>query len=305
MPEQFRRQAASATEADIDPALAVRGEYETVLTRLLARPGWFVCARRRSSPSTPKTTSLDAGVLRIVGVSFAQMEPGRAAYVAPGARLPRCAAAAETAPRCWRRSNRSLEDPRRPKLGQHAKYDINVLANHGIALQGFGLRPCSSPTCGTPPRPATTWTRWRHLGVGDLHYEDVTGRGGKPRFSQVGARVPPNTPPRTPASRPAPAPRALWPKLQGEPAAPRVRADRAAAGAGAGIAWSGRGALVDAAALKRQSQELARRMARTQQRAYALAGRQLQPGPPKQLRPSCSRNWAPALVRSHQPALRQ
>jgi hypothetical protein len=46
---------------------------------------------------------------------------------------------------------------------------MNILANcaiggdqsQGITVRGLPSTPCLSPTCSTPPPPATTWTAWR------------------------------------------------------------------------------------------------------------------------------------------------
>ena len=82
-----------------------------------------------------ETTSLDYMVAEVVGVSFA-VEPGAAAYVPlahdyPGApdQLNRDAVLEALRP--------LLEDAATAKVGQHLKYDANVLANHGITLRGI------------------------------------------------------------------------------------------------------------------------------------------------------------------------
>ncbi|HOV56636.1 MAG TPA: DNA polymerase I [Rhodanobacteraceae bacterium] len=298
VPEQFRRQA-SATEADIDPALAVKGEYETVLTpaRLEA---WLV--RLRTAPLIAfdtETTSLDALAAQIVGVSFA-VEPGRAAYVPlahdyPGApqQLDRATVLAALKP--------ILEDPRRPKLGQHAKYDINVLANHGIALQGLAYDSMleSYVWNATATRHDMDSLARRYLGVETLHYEDVTGKGSKQiGFSQVELERATEY-----AAEDADITlrlhHALWPKLQGEPALRRVFEQIELPLVPVLARMERRGVLIDAAALKRQSQELARRMHETQQRAYALAGRSFSLDSPKQLQAILFEELGlPALVKT-------
>ena len=82
-----------------------------------------------------ETTSLDYMVAEVVGVSFA-VEAGAAAYVPlahdyPGApdQLNREAVLEALKP--------LLEDEQVAKVGQHLKYDANVLANHGITLRGI------------------------------------------------------------------------------------------------------------------------------------------------------------------------
>src|ERR1700722_8773358 len=81
-----------------------------------------------------ETDSPDYMQARIVGLSFA-VTAGEAAYLPlghdyPGAphQLDRAKVLAAFKP--------LLEDPTRPKLGHHLKYDAHVLANYGIALNG-------------------------------------------------------------------------------------------------------------------------------------------------------------------------
>jgi DNA polymerase-1 len=106
-----------------------------------------------------ETTSLEYMNAEIVGVSFA-VSPGVAAYLplrhdyagAPD-QLDRDASLAKLKP--------LLESPAHAKVGHHLKYDAHVLANHGIRPTASSSTPCSSPTCGTAPRSATTWIRPR------------------------------------------------------------------------------------------------------------------------------------------------
>src|SRR5579863_5520902 len=113
----------------INPALSAKGDYELVLTEVqldewLARlnAAELVCI-------DTETTGLDPMRAEIVGVSFA-VEPGRAAYVPlahdyPGApaQLGRDEVLEALRP--------LLQDAKKYKLGQHLKYDMNVLSNYG------------------------------------------------------------------------------------------------------------------------------------------------------------------------------
>ncbi len=108
--------------------------YETVFT-LEQLDAWIKIIN--AAPLTAvdtETTSLDAMRAEIVGLSLC-VEPGRAAYVPmhhryPGVpdQLSREVVLEKLAP--W------LQDPSKPKLGQHLKYDSHILANYGIALKG-------------------------------------------------------------------------------------------------------------------------------------------------------------------------
>ncbi|MEM7020358.1 MAG: 5'-3' exonuclease H3TH domain-containing protein, partial [Pseudomonadota bacterium] len=82
-----------------------------------------------------ETTSLEYMEAQLVGVSFA-IKSGEAAYVpvahdylgAP-AQLSRDAVLNALKP--------LLEDPNKPKIGQHLKYDAHVLHNYGVEMQGI------------------------------------------------------------------------------------------------------------------------------------------------------------------------
>ena len=71
----------------------------------------------------------------IVGLSFA-VEAGKACYIPLAHDY---AGAPEQLDRedGWRAEADGWKTPTAPKLGHHLKYDINVLANHGIAVQGM------------------------------------------------------------------------------------------------------------------------------------------------------------------------
>ena len=81
-----------------------------------------------------ETTSLEYVDAVVVGVSFA-VESGHAAYVPYGHDYP---GAPTQLSRDWvlDRLKPLLEDPNRPKIGQNLKYDMSVLANHGVNLHG-------------------------------------------------------------------------------------------------------------------------------------------------------------------------
>ena len=81
-----------------------------------------------------ETTSLDYMQAELVGLSFA-LEPGEACYI-PVAHKDLEAPQQLDRDAVLQRLKPILEDPARPKLGQHLKYDMNVLARYDIDLQG-------------------------------------------------------------------------------------------------------------------------------------------------------------------------
>ena len=133
-----------------------------------------------------ETTSLDYMVAEVVGVSFA-VEPGAAAYVPlahdyPGApdQLSRDAVLEVLKP--------LLEDAETAKVGQHLKYDANVLANHGITLRGIHddtmLESYILDAAGS--RHDLDTLALKYLGQRTIHFEDIAGKGAKQlTFNQV------------------------------------------------------------------------------------------------------------------------
>ncbi|MGV8804376.1 MAG: DNA polymerase I [Polaromonas sp.] len=123
-----------------------------------------------------ETTSLDPMRAEIVGVSFS-VTPGEAAYIplthdypdAP-AQLPRDEVLARLKP--W------LENPARPKLGQHVKYDRHVFANHGIEVQGYAHDTMLQSYVLEAHKPhGLASLAERHVGRSGINYEDLCGKG--------------------------------------------------------------------------------------------------------------------------------
>jgi DNA polymerase-1 len=133
-----------------------------------------------------ETTSLNYMVAEIVGVSFA-VEVGTAAYVPlahdyPGApeQLSRDEVLAQLKP--------LLEDESKGKLGQHLKYDANVLMNHGISLRGIREDTMleSYVLDATGSRHDLDTLALKYLGQRTIHFEDIAGKGAKQiTFNQV------------------------------------------------------------------------------------------------------------------------
>lgn len=133
-----------------------------------------------------ETTSLDYMVAEVVGVSFA-VASGAAAYVPlahdyPGApdQLDRDVVLEALRP--------LLEDEQIAKVGQHLKYDANVLANHGITLRGIRedtmLESYVLDAAGS--RHDLDTLALKYLGQRTIHFEDIAGKGVKQlTFNQV------------------------------------------------------------------------------------------------------------------------
>ncbi|MDW2982935.1 MAG: DNA polymerase I [Rhodanobacter sp.] len=279
-----RGESGIVPDADSPPSnLAAAGDYELVITRVQL-DAWI--DKLRGAPLIAfdtETTSIDAMRADIVGLSLA-VEPGRACYIPLGhdypgapAQLPRDAVLAALKP--------VFEDLARPKLGQHAKYDINILAHYGIAVQG--LRHDSMLESyvwnATATRHDMDSLAQKYLGYDTVKYEQVAGKGAKQiSFSQVDL----DTACRYAAEDADITLRlhhALWPKLESVPALRRVYEDIEIPLVPVLAAMEQRGVLIDGDELRRQSQQLGKRMLELQQQSYALAGHEFNLDSPKQL----------------------
>ena len=133
-----------------------------------------------------ETTSLDYMQARIVGLSFS-VEPGLAWYV-PLAHEGDDAHPQLDREQTLERLRSWLESPERAKLGHHLKYDRNVLANHGITLNGIRedtMLESYVLDAGANRHDLDTLAE-RHLAHRMITYEDVAGKGVKQiPFAQV------------------------------------------------------------------------------------------------------------------------
>ena len=230
-----------------------------------------------------ETDSLDYMRARIVGVSFA-VTPGEAAYVplahdyagAPP-QLDRDAVLGKL--KAW------LEDPSKPKLGHHLKYDAHVLANHGIALAGqrYDSMLESYVLNSVASRHDMDSAAERYLGIKTIHYEDVAGKGAKQiPFSQVDVERAAEY-----AAEDADVTlrlhRVLWPQLEAVPALARVYETIEQPLVPVLLRMERTGVLVDRDLLKSLSVEFAARMREIELLAHEQAGGVFNLDSPKQL----------------------
>ncbi|MEE9286506.1 MAG: DNA polymerase I, partial [Gammaproteobacteria bacterium] len=230
-----------------------------------------------------ETNSLDYMEAEIVGISFA-VSPGEAAYVplahdyegAPK-QLSRDAVLAALRP--------LLEDRGRAKLGHNLKFDMSVLANHGIALNGirFDTMLESYVLDSTATRHDMDSLALKYLGENTIHYEDVAGKGTQQiTFNQVPVEQ------ATPyAAEDADVTLklhlALWPKLEAEPGLQKLFEDIEMPLVPVLSCVERNGVMVDAALLQRQSEELAVRARDIERQAHELAGQAFNIASPKQI----------------------
>ncbi|GAB3382347.1 DNA polymerase I [Lysobacter fragariae] len=279
----YARSTATTAESAPDPALSAPGEYECLLTQAQL-DAWV--AKLQSADEfafDTETDSLDPMRAQLVGLSFA-VETGHAAYlplghIYPGApaQLDRAAALAQLRP--------LFADPAKKKLGHHGKYDLHVLARHGIEVAGYADDTMleSFVYNATATRHDMDSLAQRYLGYETIKYEQVAGKGAKAiSFAQVALDD---------ATRYAAEDadvtlrlhRVLSAKLATEPALERVYREIEMPLVPVLRRVEANGVLVDADELRRQSVDLGKRMLAAQQKATELAGRTFSLDSPKQL----------------------
>ncbi|MDX5379376.1 MAG: DNA polymerase I [Halomonas sp.] len=275
--------AAGNLDPDAPPASAAACTNHLILTQAeldewLARLG--ACEAFCFDLETNSLNYMDA---EIVGVGLA-LEPGEAAYV-PLAhdyldvpeQLDRTSVLAALKP--------LLEDPCRGKIGQNLKYDISVLANYDIHVQGplTDTMLESYVLNSTATRHDMDSLALKYLGQKTVSFEEIAGKGAKQlTFNQIDFEqaVPY-------ACEDVDVTLRLHCELR-----PRIEAEGRLAEVLDSIERplipvlsriERTGVAIDAARLHAQSQELEARIAELETRAFELAGREFNLGSPKQL----------------------
>ncbi|ATJ81254.1 DNA polymerase I [Halomonas beimenensis] len=260
------------------------GRQDSVILEQAELDAWL--ARLRDAEAfcfDLETTSLDYMEAEIVGVGLA-LEPGEAAYVplapqyldAP-AQLDRRAVLEALTP-LW-------ADAGKTKLGQNLKYDISVLARHGIEVAG-PLQDTmleSYVLDSTATRHDMDSLALKYLGEKTVSFEDIAGKGAKQlTFNQVALeqaapyacedvdvtlRLHQELRPRVEAE-------GRLASVLDELELPLIRVlSRMERG----------GVAIDVERLHAQSRELGQRIGELEAQAHELAGREFNLGSPKQL----------------------
>ncbi|WP_066339181.1 DNA polymerase I [Azohydromonas lata] len=260
----------------------VEKRYETVLT-MEALQAWIekIDAAPLTSLDT-ETDSLDALRANIVGLSLS-VEPGEACYVplrhdyagAPD-QLPLDVVLEKLRP--W------LEDGKKPKLGQHAKYDLHVFENVGITVRGYVHDTLLESYVLEAHKPHSLESlAERHLNRSGLSYEDLCGKGAKQiPFAQVDIER---------ASEYAcedadlclQVHRALWPRVEADSGLLHVYREIEMPISALLARMERTGVLIDSEVLAKQSHALGQRLLALEQEVHDLAGQPFNLGSPKQL----------------------
>ncbi len=275
--------AQVATSASVDPALSVKGEYELVLTREQF-DAWLGKLKQSDLIAfDTETTSIDPMRAEIVGVSFA-VEPNRAAYV-PLAHDYAGAPVQISRDVALEMLREILEDPHKAKVGQHMKYDMNVLSTHGITLRGVRYDSMleSYVWNSSGNRHDMDTLAKKYLGYETIRYEDVCGKGAKQiPFTQVDVRRAADY-----AAEDADITlrlhETLWAKLETEDKLRSVLEDIEMPLVPVLARMEQTGVLIDVDKLRVHSAELGKRMLELQQNAFTIAGRHFSLDSPKQL----------------------
>ena len=220
---------------------------------------------------------------RIVGVSFA-IEAYEAAYVPLGhdypdapVQLDRDAVLEQLRP--------LLEATSPGKIGHNLKYDMSVLANHGIALHGIHHDTMleSYVLDSTASRHDMDSLALKYLGHKTISYQEVAGKGAK----QLGFQEVPLETAAPYAAEDADITlrlhRTLWPRLREVAELERVYTEIDLPLVPVLSRIERTGVLVDTDMLARQSAEIAQRLVEIEQSAHEVAGQPFNLASPKQL----------------------
>ena len=283
------RLLAALDEEDPDPDApsaaksAASGAYELILEKDHFETWLKRLEQAELFAFDTETTSLNYMQARLVGLSFA-VEPGKAAYVPLIHDYPGAPRQLEQA---WvlEKLRPLLESETCPKLGQNLKYDMSVLARHGIGMRGIRYDTMleSYVLDSTATRHDMDSLAKKYLGYEPVSFQSIAGKGkNQLTFDQI------------PLDQAAPYAaedaditlrlhQELWPKLEPEKGLRRVFEEIEMPLVPVLSRMERTGVRIDIELLKRQSVELAEKLHQLEERAYALAGRPFNLGSPKQI----------------------
>jgi len=230
-----------------------------------------------------ETDGLESNAARLIGFAFATV-PGRGWYLplqhdylgAPP-QLPMADVVARLKP--------ILEDPARPKLGQHIKFDLNVLERHGLSVRGVAydtmLESYVLDAAGN--RHDMDTLAEKYLGHRTIKFEDVCGKGkNQITFNQVALDKAADYSAED-ADITLRLHHALYPRVAQIPTLLSVFTSMEMPLVPVLAKIEQNGVRVDARLLAQISSELATHMAELQRQVFELAGGEFNLGSPKQL----------------------
>jgi len=277
---------SNASENNLDTSHSVeidKSQYETVFDETRFNEWVALLEKAELFAFDTETTSLNYMDAELVGVSFC-IEPGKAAYVPVAHDYP-------DAPNQLSRDmvlnalKPILESHDSIKVGQHIKYDKNVLANYDITLNGIGFDTMleSYVLNSTAQRHDMDSLALAYLGHKTIHFEEIAGKGAKQlTFNQI------------PLEEAGPYAaedaditlrlhQAIWEKLSGIDELKRLLIDIEVPLACVLSRMEQQGVLIDSQKLRQQSQDLATRIAELEKEVHEEAGEPFNLGSTKQL----------------------
>ncbi len=231
-----------------------------------------------------ETTSLDYMRAQIVGLSFA-ITPGEAAYLPLAHSYPGCPEQLDR-DTVLERLRPLLENPDKAKLGQHLKYDRNVLLNHGIELNGIAHDSMleSYILDSTAGRHDMDSLANRYLGQETIKFTDIAGKAGKKQLTFDQVEIEKASPyAAEDADITLRLHQHIWAKLEAIPSLKKLYEELEIPLIPVLSRMETTGVLIDGKLLTLQSTELAKKMLLMEQTAYELAGHSFNLGSPKQL----------------------
>ena len=273
--------SADTNESPLTPTLVT--EYETVFDETRLDIWLEKLAKADAFAFDTETTSIDYMEAKLVGLSFC-CEAGKAAYV-PMAHNYEGAPVQLAMELVLSKIRPLLENPEKTIIGQNLKYDISVMARHGVSikakvidtmLESYVLNSVAS-------RHNMDDLALNYLGLSTVHFEDIAGKGAKQlTFNQIVLDKAGHY-----AAEDADITfrlhQVLWPRLQAEGRLASVYQDIEIPLVPILSDVERGGVLLDEEQLKLQSRELEKRLHDLEQEAYGLAGEEFNLGSPKQL----------------------
>jgi len=270
-------------DARNQPKARSKGQYETVLKQSRFDAWLKKIDKAALTAIDTETTSIDYMQAELVGISLS-VKTGEAAYIPlahdyPGAPEQLSRESVLSSLKVF------LEDPQKKKVGHHLKYDAHIFARYDIALQGmqFDSMLESYVLNSVATRHDMDSTARYYLDIDTIHFEDVAGKGAKQlTFNQIDLEL----------AAPYAAEDAditlrlhehLWGELQKTATLKNVYVEIEQPLVPILLGMEEAGVLIDRDMLKKQSGELAEKMAGLEVSAHELAGAPFNLGSPKQL----------------------
>lgn len=268
---------------DESPEVVQEIQYTTILDQATFETWLKKLSQAELIAFDTETTSLDPMAADLVGLSFA-INAHEAIYIPVGHQYPGVVDQLDRGG-VLKALKPLLEAKTPKKVGQHIKYDMNVLSLYDIAVEGVAYDTMleSYVLNSTGSRHDMDSLALKFLGHQTTHYEDIAGKGAKQiLFSQVSIDDAGHY-----AAEDADITlrlhQHLWDRLKSEPTLKKVLIDIEMPLVPVLARIEQAGVLIDGKVLREQSTSLAKRMMELEGQAHTAAGQPFNLGSPKQL----------------------